>query len=388
MDFFRVAYIVRLLSCAIITPDWNLVTLGVLSVPMILFYGLALLFDMLNIRGFEKMTKSSNKNTYSVYNLKGKILSINDLMSPEDMGITLPHKNLISKRRDLDINKDDKELLIKNVKLFHAEGGRTIIDMGNERIKRNPKVLREIAEETGVNIIMGTGQYKDTGEPFKEESKPVEVIAQQIYQDIIEGLEVDGERIHSGHIGEIVISRNLTEIEKKFLRASARVQKITGAALSIHFDLDAPDNVYEYVVKILEEEMIDTRRLVINNIISRLDNVDKIVYLAKKGFNITLGHFGLDVDPGMKKLINTTSEEQIITIKELLRLGLIDHLMLLQGVCFKVPISVNSGCGYTRILSEIVPYLRRIHVNEYDIDRMITHNARRVFSFGGRFPSY
>ena len=41
---WRVVYIVILLACAIITPDWSPVTMGVLAVPMILLYELALLF--------------------------------------------------------------------------------------------------------------------------------------------------------------------------------------------------------------------------------------------------------------------------------------------------------------------------------------------------------
>jgi sec-independent protein translocase protein TatC len=41
---WRVVYVVILLLCAIITPDWSPVTMGVLAVPMILLYELALLF--------------------------------------------------------------------------------------------------------------------------------------------------------------------------------------------------------------------------------------------------------------------------------------------------------------------------------------------------------
>ncbi len=44
---WRVIYIVILLLCAIVTPDWSPVTMGVLAVPMILLYELALLFARL-----------------------------------------------------------------------------------------------------------------------------------------------------------------------------------------------------------------------------------------------------------------------------------------------------------------------------------------------------
>jgi len=40
---WRVVYIVILLLCAIITPDWSPVTMGVLAVPMVLLYELSLI---------------------------------------------------------------------------------------------------------------------------------------------------------------------------------------------------------------------------------------------------------------------------------------------------------------------------------------------------------
>lgn len=44
---WRVVYIIILVLCAIITPDWSPVTMGVLAVPMILLYELALLMAKL-----------------------------------------------------------------------------------------------------------------------------------------------------------------------------------------------------------------------------------------------------------------------------------------------------------------------------------------------------
>jgi len=40
---WRIVYIVILLLCAIITPDWSPVTMAVLAVPMILLYELSLI---------------------------------------------------------------------------------------------------------------------------------------------------------------------------------------------------------------------------------------------------------------------------------------------------------------------------------------------------------
>lgn len=335
------------------------------------------------------MDKIRIQPAFNKMDWKGKIMTVNGLLPAEVMdGYALAHDHLINRHQGPDVDIDDIEAVIKDMKTYYELGGRTIIEQSNERIGRDPKGLKRISTETGVNVIMGCGYYKEAWMPFETLSKSIEEMAQEIYNDIVIGVDVDGERIHAGHIGEIGVSRNITETEERSLRASVRAQNLTGAAISIHFDLDALPSEHDYVVSILEDENADPRRIVINHIVSKLDNIDEIIKLTKKGYNITLDHFSLDVDERMVMLIDTPFEEQMVTIKELLRLGLIDHLMLSQDTCFKQCLTCNGGKGYTRIINDVIPYLRKLHVNEYDIDRITIHNARKVFTLGGRFPSY
>jgi len=334
----------------------------------------------------------SNKNernmVYTKETLRGKILTVKGIMSPDGMGITLPHEHLICRHQGPDVDMDNVDIAVQEIQHFLDEGGKTLVEQSNERIGRDPAALKIISEATGLNVIMGCGYYKEAWVLQESLKKSADEIAAEIEKDIFTGVKIGEETIHAGHIGEIGTSKNITEFEINSIRGAARAQKSTGAALSIHFDLDNLENEHEFVLKLLDDEGVDLRRVVINHVIPKIDNIDRIIRLSKRGVKITFDHFGIDIDDRMRKLIDTPTEEQLVTVKELLRRGLIDHLMLSQDLCFKACYKLNGGFGYTNLLKNIIPFLRKLHVNEYDIERLIQFNARNVFTFGGRFPSY
>jgi len=325
------------------------------------------------------------RNMFPEY--KGRIMTVNGLIPAETTGIMFPHEHLIIMHQGADIDLDDPDLAIQEVMQYKEAGGCTIVEQTNNRMGRNPKALLRIAKETGLHIVMGCGYYKDAWIPESFDSLSVDDIACEIYNDIVTGIDVDGIRVHAGHIGEIGVSRIITEREERSLRGSARAQKATGAAMTVHFDLDAEETEHNYVIGILQDEGMDLSRAVFCHMVAKLDNMDRIIRLARQGINVCF-EFGIDIDKRMMQLIDTTMEEQVVSIKEMLRLGLIDHMVISQDVGFKACLTVNGGYGYAHILKNIVPWFRRLKINEYDIERMISHNPRKIFTLFGRFPSY
>ena len=53
----------------------------------------------------------------------------------------------------------DFETQLKEIEYFKKAGGNTVVDASLPGIGRDAKALKEIAEKTGLNIIMGTGFY-------------------------------------------------------------------------------------------------------------------------------------------------------------------------------------------------------------------------------------
>ena len=125
--------------------------------------------------------------------LSGKVQTVLGLIEPEELGITLPHEHLlldvsfyfvepeIVRERELayapvsmenlswikfnrlsnldDLKLEDEETAIDEALLFKEAGGKTIVELTNIGMGRNPNGLSHISKMTGLNIIMGSGYY-------------------------------------------------------------------------------------------------------------------------------------------------------------------------------------------------------------------------------------
>lgn len=137
-------------------------------------------------------------------------------------------KNISEFRRALGSAKDnyrlvDVDLAIKELKQFKGMGGSNLVDLTLPGAGRDVLSLRRISEDTGVNIIAGTGWYVEPTHPPIVKQKSVEELSEIMKQEIIEGIEDTG--IKAGIIGEIGCSSPLCSQEKKVCRLLLELKK-------------------------------------------------------------------------------------------------------------------------------------------------------------------
>jgi phosphotriesterase-related protein len=106
-------------------------------------------------------------------------------------------------------------------------GGKSLVDMTTPEIGRDPMALRGIAIATGLNIICGTGWYLEDSYPDQVKKDNVDELSEIMIRELTEGIEETG--IRAGVIGELGTGLELTENEKKVMRAAARAQARTRA---------------------------------------------------------------------------------------------------------------------------------------------------------------
>lgn len=135
----------------------------------------------------------------------GKVITILGPVDAEKMGITLPHEHLLIKHQIEPVNLTDPCLAANEIGKFRDAGGRTVIDLTNIGIGRDPTGLKMISEKSGVNIVIGSGYYKTAWLPPSWESadkeasgKSIGDITSEIVGDIIHG--VNGTGIQAGII--------------------------------------------------------------------------------------------------------------------------------------------------------------------------------------------
>ncbi|MCL2518593.1 MAG: hypothetical protein FWF15_08530, partial [Oscillospiraceae bacterium] len=129
---------------------------------------------------------------------------------------------------------DDYETQKQELVYFKNAGGKTVFDATCSGLGRDPQALKRMAEETGLNIICGTGYYVSSTYSDELKNMPAADIADTMLNELNVGM--DGTDIRAGYIGEIGISENMDVHERKILKAAAIAQTKSGVALSVHIN--------------------------------------------------------------------------------------------------------------------------------------------------------
>ncbi len=308
----------------------------------------------------------------------GQVMTVAGLIPAEAMGITLPHEHLAVQGWDCRSRNYLNSACMELVK-FTDQGGNTIVDVSSTGLARDPLFLKELAARAGIQVIMGTGFYKEAWLPPNVRDMSVDEMAQVMVGDITHGVEETG--VHAGVIGELGVSRSITHTEEKVLAAAAHAQRVTGGAISLHFDLGSAQSVYQRALDILEGEGVDLRRVAVGHLVARPDSLGICQYLARRSCYVEFDLFGQERRLLMADLVNTHPEVQISSIRGLIDNGLLQHLLLSQNVNHVELMTVNGGGGYGYLLGQVVPKLKAYSVTDAEIRTMLVENPKRLLSF-------
>ena len=343
--------------------------------------------------------------------LKGMVQTVLGLISPDDLGIILPHEHfmidasvyyrepeLISDKplakqpisienlnwvRHHQLNSidnlmlDDEQEAIEEVMLFKQEGGSTVVDCSNRDHKRDPRALVRIARATGLNMIMGSGYYVWPAHAAGMDTKTEDDILGEFIQDITEG--ADGTGIRAGIIGELGTSSPLHPNELKVLRAGARAQQITGALISIHAPRHEADPLK--VVKILTDAGADPHHIIMCDVDRTLLTHERRCELARTGCYLEYDHFGQLDYYFMPEIDMPNDRSRINEIIQLIEAGHLNQILLSQDICFKTMRCRYGGHGYAHILKYVVPIMRIKGMTEEQIHTLLVENPKQSLTF-------
>lgn len=339
--------------------------------------------------------------------------TVTGLISAEKLGLTLPHEHLLIDmkvwheepagvgdrkyvheklglhnlgwvRYNIYNNIDNMQLVdvetaIKEANYFKNEGGRTIVDVTNANLARDPENLARISRATGLNIIMGSGYYVGESQTDEFDKMTVDDIAREIIEDIQIGL--GNYKIRAGIIGEIGCSWPLLEREKKSLEASVYAQKETGAAITIHPGRheDSPMEILEH----MNSFDVDMNRVVMGHLDRTDFTYETIKNLAKTGCYLQYDCFGEEgFYPLQFGVFNMPCDrERIEQVKRLIDDGLLNRLLISHDICMKIFLVSYGGAGYAHILKNILPQMIARDIPLEQIWKIMVDNPKRLLCF-------
>lgn len=170
------------------------------------------------------------------------LMSVSGTITPGKIGQTLIHEHVMVDfigAGQTGSHRYDAEEVFNTVLPYLQEvkkaGCTTFVECTPAYIGRDVKVLKRLAEASGLNIITNTGYYGAAKEKYLPQhayDESAEQLAERWIKEWREG--IDGTEIFPGFIKTGVDNGPLSDVHQKLLRASAIAHLATGLSISAH----------------------------------------------------------------------------------------------------------------------------------------------------------
>jgi phosphotriesterase-related protein len=268
---------------------------------------------------------------------------------------------------------------IAALKEAKAHGVRTIVDLTVLGLGRDVKLVRDIARQAGIQVIVATGLYTYDELPHYFASRSVDHMADCFVRDIQEGIQ--NSEIKAAVLKCATDEKGVTDGVEKVLRAVAKAHRRTGVPISTHTHAASQRGLDQQ--RIFTEEGVDLRRVVIGHS-GDTEDVDYLEKLMAAGSYIGMDRFGID------SFLPT--DKRVATIVKLCERGRADRMVLAHDAScyidwFEQALVRQAMPRWTflHIPDDVVPALRQAGVSEEQIRTMTVDNPRRVFEAQGAY---
>lgn len=283
--------------------------------------------------------------------------------------ITYMHEHItidLSKgKNDIDCKLDLFEETKRELSNIKNLGVARIVDVSNIGIGRDVNYVKKIEGETGIEIFMSTGYYKDPFLPKGIEESTVEQLALIMINDINNGIE--GTDKKASFIGEIGTSfDSITDNERKVFLSSAIAQKETDVFITTHTSLGKFGHEQ---LDILESENVDLEKVILGH--TDLSNdLDYIKSLLDRGVYIAFDTIG--------KINYLPEETRISFIKELCSMHWEEKIILSLDITRRSHLKINGGIGYAYLIEDFVPMMEKSEIEIEKINKMLSENPKKI----------
>ena len=305
---------------------------------------------------------------------KGKIQTVNGLIDPSVMGFTHSHEHVLwdyfKMIKSYDVIFDDEQVAQHEVQLFKDAGGGSLIDASSSGIGTNPESLRRISKNTGVNIVLGCGWYREIvyeDAVFRQTSNQ---LAQRMVNEIREGFA--GTDVKPGFIGEIGTERGfISPAEERVFLAAAKASLETGVAIlthTTHFGELALEQI-----DLLEIAGVSPDRIIISHLGDREDT-SSLLRIADRGVYCSIDNIGYQGDGYPQDDVRLNSARTLIDH------GHLDRIVLGTDIGSRSALRSYGGRGFPWLLESFVPAMKSAGFTAQEIEAITVTNIARAMT--------
>jgi len=170
------------------------------------------------------------------------VMTVSGPIAPQEIGTTLPHEHVMVDFADAELVSPDRydraevfRTVLPHLQQARALGLQTLIEATPAYLGRDPLLLKQLADSSGILLLTNTGYYGADGDrhlPRYAFSDSADSLAARWIREWEEG--IDGTGIRPGFIKIGVNPGPLSDIDRKLVQAAARTHLRTGLTIASH----------------------------------------------------------------------------------------------------------------------------------------------------------
>ncbi len=303
-----------------------------------------------------------------------RIMTVQGEIDASALGFTLPHEHVIvdfGGAQTAGAHRYNRDEVVAKMRPFVEEivaaGVQSFVDCSPMYLARDVHVLRALAEQTGMQFITNTGQYKEPYLPEETFRIDAEELAAQWTDEWENG--IDGTDVRPGFIKTAVFPDPLAETQVKVMTAAAITSRTTGLTIGTHTCKGIPAL---QVVRLLESQQVDPAKWIFIHAHQEND-FDLIRMVADAGSWIELDGLG------------GASDASILTsLLKLLDAGFERQVMLSHDAGWYTVGKPDGGTPrpYTHLTTTFIPLMKRFGIDDATIRMITVDNPARAFAIG------
>lgn len=303
-------------------------------------------------------------------------------IEPAQLGTTLSHEHAIVDFLGAEKAKGPRHdaeeaftIVLPHLKKFRERGGRALVECTPNYIGRDVRLLKRLAEASGLHILTNTGYYGAAGNKFLPQHAFTESADQLSARWLAEWRDgIDGTGVRPGFLKLGVEKGKLSELHTKLVRAAARVHRASGLSIAIHTGdgIAALDEA-----RILREEGVGTSALIWVH--AQNGPAATHIEMAKLGGWVSLDGCSAQNRDRYTKFLAELKREQLLGRVLLSH----DHFWSVEGEGGRGSLKLHSGgamTAYESIFTDLLPHLRANGFSEEDIRQLTVRNPAEAFT--------
>jgi len=291
------------------------------------------------------------------------------------LGLTLIHEHVLVDFIGADKTSPDRwnrPAVIARMQPYLEEvrrrGCRTLVECTPSYLGKDPQLLRELSERTGLKILTNTGYYGAVDNKYLPPhafTESADQLADRWIKEFRDG--IDGTGIKPGFIKISVNPGTLSALHRKLVTAAARTHRQTGLTIYSHTGPYVP--AFEQLA-VLQAEGV---------------HPSAFVWVHAQGQNMV--HYARAAREGAWVSLDGLDDQSVDSYAQTLQLmkenGLLHRTLLSHDAGWYDPAQPDGGPvsrKYTVLFDRLIPELRRRGFRKKDVDQLLKENPAQALA--------